>query len=212
MTWVPIVNKKFSASEFHDYVASLQLSAALWKPQFIVHHNTASPTRQQYEGYKNRPDPISDEQWLNNLAAFYQGKGWQAGPHLFVVPDGINVFTPLTHRGTHTPSWNYISWGIEMVGDYMTEELQGDILDMAVAASATLHFFGGIDPLPYHVGATGLHFHKEDPRTTHQDCPGKNVLKEPFVELVVDRLDAMRGHPDNRDSAVAALPQPAAEV
>src|SRR5215813_194752 len=115
--WTPIVGKRFSVPQIEEYVADLDLVHAPFKPLFVVHHNTGEPTRAQWEAWNKRKPPISDEQWMQNLAAFYQNKGWQAGPHLFVVPDAGCVFTPLTHRGTHTPSWNFCSWGVEMVGD-----------------------------------------------------------------------------------------------
>jgi hypothetical protein len=205
MTWTPIVGKKFSCLDFFNYVASLDLAHAPFKPLFVVHHNTGSPTRVQYDAYAKRTPPITDEMWLTNLAGFYRSKGWQAGPHLFVVPDGICVFTPLTHRGTHTPSWNYCSWGVEMVGDYDSEVFQADVQSNAVFASVVLHHAAGLSPLPYQLGRRGLHFHKEDPHTTHSDCPGRNVVKADFVERVMASMEKMTGlgHPDNRAEAVA---------
>jgi hypothetical protein len=198
--WTPVVGKKFSVVEFEQYVSDLDFRHAPFKPLFVVHHNTAEPTRILWDTWRTRATPITDVQWLHNLAAFYQGKGWQAGPHLFVVPDGICVFTPLTHRGTHSPSWNYCSWGVEMVGDYDKEPYQDDLNETVTAASAILHHYAGLSPLPYVLGRRGLHFHKEDPRTTHSDCPGKNVVKADFVEAVMAKLERMdkAGHPDSQ--------------
>src|SRR5712692_11270909 len=45
-------------------------------------------------------------------------------PHLFVADDLIWVFTPLTVSGVHSPSWNSITWGVEMVGNFDTEDFQ----------------------------------------------------------------------------------------
>lgn len=188
MSWTPIVGKKFSVQDFAAYVGSLDLTNAPFKPLFVVHHNTSVPTRALYDSWQKRNPPVSLEQYMANLVGFYQGQGWQAGPHLFVAPDGIGVFTPLTHRGTHTPSWNYCSWGVEMIGDYETETPQPDLIDNAVVASAILHHAGGLSPLPYEIGVRGLHFHKEDPRTTHKDCPGKNVNKADFVNRVMTAM------------------------
>jgi hypothetical protein len=214
MTWTPIVGKKFTVEEFRQYVSSLDLVHAPFKPLFVVHHNTSSPSRAQYDAYAHRSPPITDEQWLQNLAGYYQGLGWQAGPHLFIVPSGICVFTPLTHRGTHTPSWNWCSWGIEMVGDYDTEPFKTDIGDNAVIASAILHAAAHLSPLPFQLGRRGLHFHKEDPATTHRDCPGKNVIKADFVEAVMTAMQAVsgQGHPPDRDKAISGGEGKAAAV
>jgi uncharacterized protein (TIGR02594 family) len=53
-----------------------------------------------------------------------------------------------------------------------------------------LHRLFGLDPANYKQGVRGLHFHKEDPGTTHKTCPGKNVKKE---EIVRDVIGAMTG-------------------
>src|SRR6185503_10327503 len=121
MTWTPIVDKKFSKEEFENYVKSLNLAKADWKPSFIVLHNTSEPTLAEYKQFAHRKVPVSDTQWMNNLAGYYRRLGWSAGPHLFIVPTGILAFTPLTHHGVHSPSWNSVSWGIEMTGDYDKE-------------------------------------------------------------------------------------------
>lgn len=177
--WKGIVNQKFDKDGFAAYVATLQLTT--WRPQFAVVHNTSAPTLAQYRGYANRPTPISDHQWLLNLEGYYQGLGWSGGPHLFIVPDGINVFTPLTIPGTHSPSWNSISWGMEMVGEYEEEPFDPGVQDHAIHAIAVLYMWAGLDP---HT----LKFHKEDPRTTHKTCPGKNVIKTDFVASVIQRI------------------------
>ena len=35
----------------------------------------------------------------------------------------------------------------------------------------------------------GLHLHKEDPKTTHKHCPGKNVVKEDLIKTVQAEID-----------------------
>ena len=47
------------------------------------------------------------EGWARTLASYYIGQGWSAGPHAFVCPDGILLFTPFTEKGTHSPAWMY---------------------------------------------------------------------------------------------------------
>jgi len=115
---------------------------------------------------------------MQNLVHYYRiEQGWSAGPHLFVADDLIWVFTPLTTSGRHSPSWNMISWGVEMLGEYEDEDFGGGVRDNAVAALASLHALLGREPKT-------LRFHKEDPKTTHKSCPGRNVNKEELIRQV----------------------------
>lgn len=170
--WKGIVGKGFSPEDFATYAAKLKFAA--WRPQFIVLHNTASPKLSEWHS-------ATGEQRMENLEDFYKNtQQWSAGPHLFVADDRIWIFTPLTVAGVHSPSWNSLSWGVEMVGDYNVEPLGGDVRDNVVSALVTLHGLVGLDP-------STVRLHKEDPRTTH-DCPGKNVEKIDMIQRVVDGL------------------------
>jgi hypothetical protein len=172
--WKGIVGKGFTPPQFEAYVAGLSFST--WRPQFVVLHNTAAPTLAQWHS-------ISGEQRMRNLSDFYQNvQKWSAGPHLFVADDLIWVFTPLTLAGVHSPSWNTIAWGVEMVGDYNAEPFADAVRDNVVSALTTLHDVLGLDP-------ASLKLHKEDPRTTH-DCPGRNVSKADIIARVQDALSA----------------------
>src|SRR4051812_43671358 len=111
-TWKGIVGRGFRSQEFQKYVGTLSFSD--WRPQFVVLHNTSEPRLSQWHS-------TPGEQRMRNLEDYYKGLGWSAGPHLFVADDLIWVFTPLTTSGTHSPSWNAISWGVEMVGEYEEE-------------------------------------------------------------------------------------------
>lgn len=168
-----IVGRRFTAEGFKSYVENITFDGA-FKPQFVVLHNTYRPTIAQ------RPYGWN-EQMIENLAGYYAGQGWNGGPHLFIDQLGIWVFNPLNKRGTHSPSWNAVALGVEMLGDYDTEDFDkgpgAHIHQNAVAAVATLC-------LKIRVPADSVHFHKEDPKTTHKDCPGKNVNKESFIREV----------------------------
>ena len=176
MAWKGIVGVGFKPDEFDDYVGKLNFGA--WRPQFAVLHNTAAPRLDQWHS-------TPGQQRMKNLEDFYRNqRGWSAGPHLFVADDLIWVFTPLTTSGIHSPSWNKISWGIEMVGDYNSEAFNSgagaNVRDNTVEALAVLHARLGID-------SHTLKFHKEDPKTSH-DCPGKKVSKKDMIERVHNRL------------------------
>ena len=176
MAWKEIVGKRFSSDEFDDFVGQLNFTS--WRPKFVVVHNTGVPTVAQ------RPQGFT-QQHMQNLVSFYRDQqGWSAGPHCFVDQNGIWVFTPLTTSGVHSPSWNSISWGVETLGDYMTERFENPIRANLVACLATLHAVTGLD-------INSLRFHKEDPRTTHRDCPGVHMDKVQLIrdvhELIVSR-------------------------
>jgi hypothetical protein len=178
-TWKGIVGRSFRPSEFDDYVRDLVIGD--WKPIFVVLHNTSEPRLAQWHS-------TPGDQRMRNLEEYYRNPdpsshkaAWSAGPHLFIADDLIWVFTPLITSGVHSPSWNAISWGVEMVGEYDEEPFDDRVRDNTVAALATLHAKLGLDP-------NGMRFHKEDPKTTHKDCPGKNVSKSDVIGRVIDRI------------------------
>lgn len=179
MSWTPIVNKGFTAEAFAKYVKTI--SPFPWRPQFVVLHNTALPT---LGNWHSKPGDVR----LGNLATYYQGMEWHAGPHLFVADDLIWAFTPLWKTGVHSPSWNSISWGVETVGDFSYEEFKEPQKTLLVSALAALHTRAGLAP-------NTMKFHKEDPKTTH-NCPGKNMKKG---ELIALTEQAMLGHPGEHD-------------
>jgi hypothetical protein len=81
----------------------------------ITNHNTDIPNEFQWHGLKS----------LESMRATYIGKGWSAGPHLYLAaeaPDpadtGIWQMTPLGHRGVHAGPCNTDHLGIENVGDF----------------------------------------------------------------------------------------------
>jgi hypothetical protein len=177
-TWKGIIGQGFTSDQFDEYVSTVSFGA--WRPQFVVLHNTAVPKLSDWHS-------VSGADRMRNLANFNQNiQHWSAGPHLFVADDLIWVFTPLNVAGVHSPSWNSISWGVEMVGDYQVEAFDAQVRDNVAAALASLHAILGLDP-------NTLHFHKEDPKTTHKTCPGDNVVKADMIQLVVDQLAA--SHP-----------------
>lgn len=170
--WKGIVGQNFIPETFKEYVKSLTWDA--WQPGFIVLHNTGEPN------LANRPNGLIYQHILGLQSYYRDDQGWSGGPHLFIDDLQIWVFTPLTVPGVHSPSWNSLSLGIEMLGDYDTEDFDlgrgAMVRDNAVAAIAILSAVLGIDP-------DTMRLHREDPRTTHH-CPGNNVDKIAFIQLV----------------------------
>lgn len=179
--WKGIVGQSFTADGFDDYCHTLHWTA--WRPTFITLHNTASPS------LKDRPLGLT-KQHILNLEKFYRDQqGWKAGPHLFVDDRQIWVFTPLIVSGTHSPCFNKVALGVEMLGDYNKEAFDSGrglaVQQNAVAAIATLSAVLGFDP-------GTMRLHKEDTCTTH-DCPGKNVNKGKFIQAVRDLMQHRHG-------------------
>jgi N-acetylmuramoyl-L-alanine amidase CwlA len=180
-TWKPIVGLSFKADQFDSYCHSLQWTA--WRPSFIALHNTATPNLAQ------RPNGFTQQHMLNFVSFFRDEKHWSAGPHLFIDDKKIWVFTPLTMSGVHSPSWNKLAIGIEMLGNYASDSFKTGrglaVRQNAVAAMATLCAVLGLDP------AT-IRLHKEDTATTH-DCPGKNVKKSEVIAEVQALIHTRHG-------------------
>jgi hypothetical protein len=171
--WKGIVGRSFTAPDFMDYLATITL--ANWRPQFVVVHNTFIPKLSDWHS-------VPGAQRMRGLQTYYRDtQHWSAGPHLFVADDLIWAFTPLNTSGIHSPSWNHISWGVELVGDYDTEPFGDAVQQNAVVALAGLHELAGLDP-------NSLRLHKEDPLTTHTRCPGANVDKEGLIQQIADQM------------------------
>jgi hypothetical protein len=182
-----LINKSFTIEEFKSYVNSISIINWLREPdiknrlQFPVIHNTSSPTQAQYKSWHDRKD-WTMEQWGKNLASYYAGMGWQGCPHLFVGYDKILVLNDLSVHGTHTPSWNKISWGIETTAEFETEAFDGGVKDNLIAATAILCAKANFNP-------NVLKFHHDDPATTHRSCPGRNLVKSEFIKDVVNYIN-----------------------
>jgi hypothetical protein len=178
---IPIINRFFRANNktfdsLKLYLEALDLTP--WKPEFVVLHNTAVPSLAQ------RPAGFVP-QHIVNLAEYYSGLGWHAGPHFFCDQNGIWAFSRADRPGVHSPSWNQISWGVEMLGDYDAESFETGpgalVAENAVFLLAALHQRAGLD-------SHTLRLHKWDPKTTHKNCPGSDVS----VEAVIERVHALR--------------------
>lgn len=194
--WKGIVGKFVDVAGLQSHVDGLVFTG--WTPQFVVVHNTSAPDLATYAGWRAHPERHGNwtpEQWARNLESYYQGQHppWSGGPHAFVCPDGILLFTPLTTPGTHSPAWNSRTWGIETVGEFMRDPFDNGTRDNLVATLATLHARLGLHPGDYKFGVRGIHFHKEDPVTTHKSCPGDHMVKAELVRAVEVRMMSM--HP-----------------
>ena len=188
MAWTPIDGRGLTLDQLKAHVENLKFTA--WKPSFMVLHNTGSPTLKQWH---STPGATR----MKNLENYFRNeRGWQSGPHAFVADDLVWLFTPFTAKGTHSPSWNGTALGIEMVGDFSTEDDDAGpglkVKNNTAALFGMLHAKLGLNP------AT-IKLHKEDKKTTH-DCPGKNIEKADFIQ----RIEEYMGH--GGDYALPAMP------
>lgn len=208
MAW-PAVKKDFDQDGFREYVARLRFGA--WRPSLIVWHNTAAPSLAQWmksaaaDAKAGRTPGISRINALENY--FWKQKGWSGAPHLFVAPDRIWVFNPLTAPGTHSPSWNSRSIGIEMCADFDREDDDsGDGLKVrnnTIFATAILCETFGLDPVH------AIKLHREDPHTTHA-CPGQDFARDK-LQAVASVVALMSGGEHDAHEDIEVPPPPASK-
>lgn len=81
----------------------------------LTNHNTYIPNEFQWHGLSS----------IRAMMQTYIGKGWSAGPHLYLAAEapnpadcGIFQMTPLSHQGVHAGPCNADALGIENVADW----------------------------------------------------------------------------------------------
>lgn len=166
-----IIGNEYGIEGFALYLAQLQFGD--WKPELIVVHHCAEPSLAQ------RPKGFIP-QHMQNLKEFYEGKGWSAGPHMFVDDHAVWLFSPMTARGDHAVSFNRNSIGIEMLGDYDSEDPKSGRGLAVVTLTAKV-----VKLLMKKLGkdTSCIRFHRDDPKTS-KTCPGKKITKDWFIEQV----------------------------
>ncbi|OWU65158.1 MAG: hypothetical protein CBB60_006130 [Armatimonadetes bacterium Cent15-Ar3] len=176
---ISFVGRRFRPDEFDAYLGSISFSD--FQPEFVTLHHTGAPT------LASRPDGLTD-QHLRNLLTYYQDElGWNGAPHLFIDdrPDGIIVFQMLDKRGVHAVSFNRNSWGVEMLGEYDSEEFNSGrgalVRDNAVRAISLLNKRINASP-------ESLKFHRDDPQT-NKTCPGMRVQKADMVARIASAMN-----------------------
>lgn len=180
-----LVKKGFSPATFPIYLKKEVVpKMGVWHPRGCVLHNTG---KMIWPGIV-KGHQITPEQRLDNMSVDWVSRGFHGGPHLVIAPDGmIWAVWPLWLPGTHSPSYNSTYWGIEMVGDFNIDPFPDIMRQSAVTAMAWLYRMIGRPATD-----DNFHFHKEDPRTTHKSCPGKNVgLKSQWIKDIDDAMAAI---------------------
>jgi len=151
-----IINKCLSEKEFKKYIENKKVVRKIDK---IVLHHTWDTIGQWERG------EVSTKYYKK----LYEGKGWAFGPHLFVAPEGIWLFTDIKNQGTHANKGNEESIGIEMVGRYDDTYPKGKIWENTKAVLRTLIKKFNLKP-------KDIHFHREyNPK---KSCPGRLLTKK----------------------------------
>ncbi len=167
------VGKSWDVTKFEAYLATLTRPS--WAKAVVLHH-TAAPN------LRTRPVGLTD-QHIRNIQDFYMNdKGWSAGPHLFVDDHRIMGMTPLTEKGVHAVSFNSSAIGIEVLGDYDTEDPKSGrgFEAWTNAAAATNILLAWLKLTP---SDKTVLFHRNDPRTD-KSCPGKLITKDWVLHLM----------------------------
>lgn len=146
-----------------------------WCKGVTLHHTAAPSLAQRPKGFLINH--------IKNLQHFYQNdKKWSAGPHLFIDEDQVFGMCDLRKTGVHAVSFNSLAIGIEVLGDYDSEDsLSGRGLSCwTTAAAATRALLGWLN---LDVTEDTVLFHRDDP-TTKKTCPGKKVEKNWVLDLI----------------------------
>jgi hypothetical protein len=176
----PLVGRPFQRGEFPRYLLGITPGAMKWSPSLVVVHHCAAPSLAQ------RPDGFTGVH-MRNLRDYYNDEmGWSAGPHFFVDEDQVWGFSPVTHRGVHAKSFNGAGIGLEMLGNYDSEDPRSgrgrEVVDLTAWAVACLLRRFNLD-------LSAVRFHRDDPKTT-KTCPGRKIDKAWFLSIVESHLVA----------------------
>lgn len=209
--WPAIKKPLNDGAEVREFVESLRWLT--WRPSLIVLHNTAAPTLAQWHATADKDVAaalVPGTTRVNSLERYYQNdRHWSAGPHFFVSDDIVWVFSDPTRPGVHSPSWNHLAIGIEMIADFDLEDDDAGagfkVRQNAEHLTALLCSTLGLDPW------TAIKLHKEDPKTTHA-CPGIDFAQD-RGQVVAEIAALMDGGEHGHDDVAVALglkPAPAA--
>ncbi len=178
-----IINRRLTVHEFEDYIKNYYFGT---KPanKLVIHH-TWRPTTEQWQGQTS----------INGLKGYYEGKGWPAGPHLFIAEDGIWLFSPMRKDGIHAAAFNHQTIGIEIVGDYDNQIWKGQTKYNALGTIRSL-------AIRLNLKEEDILFHRDaSPKT----CPGTAIQKQ----WLFDELRSYRTKPRFPNPITDGIPTPA---
>lgn len=156
MGLMKIINKCLTKEIFKKYIEKKKIIRKIDK---IVLHHTWDTVEQWKRGKVS----------CNFYKKMYEEKGWLSGPHLFIAPEGIWLFTDIAMQGTHANDGNKGSVGIEMVGRYDKKVPSGKIWKNTKSILEVLLNKFNLKP-------RDIRFHRE--YNHNKSCPGKFITKK----------------------------------
>jgi len=184
-----IDGRVMTEKEFVRHVEALDFAQPL--PTRVFLHHTWRPTPDTWHGHETimaMKAYYERQQWRDSEGRLHEG--WTAGPHIFVAPDGIWLFSDLTYDGVGVYGHNYRTRHIEMVGNYDEDMPGGTILSDSVAVMGILCERLGLD-------ARDLGFHRD---FSNKSCPGWAVTKDWIIPQVERWIDAYRRDHESDDT------------
>lgn len=196
MAWAGGFKENYTRDQFAKMVEATKFDEG-WTPTFVTLHHCGAPSVHQWEApYKDTGKPYPLAQRQKNLEHEYRNnQGWSSAPHLFIAPESPVSYwqgTPLNRQGVHAVSFNKKSIGLEMVGNFDVDKFDERVRDNTAFALAVLFRKIGSQPAPYVFNKSGLHFHRDDPKTT-KTCPGKKVEKADMIARVEAEMAKLDG-------------------
>jgi N-acetyl-anhydromuramyl-L-alanine amidase AmpD len=161
-----MIGRVLNTDEWLAYVAHYDFGTI--PPARLVLHHTYRPNQAQWRGLRS----------MRGMQHYYAGLGWSSAPHIYVAPDGIWLFTPMSRVGIHAGTGNqghtngvwWYSIGLEMVGYFDYERPSGAVWDYARTVMGSLA--NRLDIAPRQL----ISFHRD--YTNQKSCPGWAVTKE----------------------------------
>ncbi len=178
-----IINQRLTLSEFKSYIDAYYFGTN--PANKLVIHHTWKPTLATWNGATT----------IQGLKRYYEGKGWPAGPHLFIANDEIWLFTPMRQNGIHAGTLNDRSIGIEVVGNY----------DQKVWSGSTKHTALGVIRLLQQRLAIlnqGIYFHRD---ASSKTCPG-NAITKPWLFAELANYNVQLGSSNQLGSQEVMIP------
>lgn len=175
-----------NAAALAAHLAQYDPAICAWVAGLTIHH-TIIPTAAQWRGHAT----------MEGLKTFYSDKGWDAGPHLFIAPDGIWQLTPLNEPGIHAGRCNADHWGIEVCGNYDAAPWPPALAELVYGTLAALFRWRGLS-------ADALNGHRDcnSPKT----CPGR-AIQLPAVRAELAKRLTPSAESLSRDTALLSAPR-----
>lgn len=190
------VGKVWTPASLGEYLEGRAVPG--WIDSITMHHTAAPSLAQRPKGFTI--------QHIRNIQDFYSrpkskggAGGWSTGPHLFIDDDEVFGMCDFRSKGIHAVSFNSRSLGIEVLGDYDSEDPNsGRGAACWKTAAETVCIL--LKWLSLKKNKSTILFHRDDPKTS-KSCPGKRIDKQWFLDLIPTKLgdgdpDKPYGKPD----------------